>query len=110
LALQVRQGHGLVGFGQNRRVPLLRCAPLDEGAQAGDSFADDERIHLARPFVGVDRFGIRDKAANMIVKENAVTAEQLAGIADGLAAFDRAERFRQRGVLVGREALGLQLP
>ena len=39
---------------------------LDEGAEAGDGFADDQRIHLARAFIGIDSFGVGNEATNMV--------------------------------------------
>ena len=82
---------------------------LDEGAQAGDGLADDQRVHLARALVGVDRLGVGHEAPDMVLEQDAVAAEQLARIADGLAAFDRAERLRQRRMLVLHQSLVLQL-
>ena len=114
LALQVCEGSEGPRLGcvrpKSQGAAFSAAAPLDEGAQAGDRFADDESIHLARPFVGVDGFGIGDKAADMIVEQNAIAPEQLAGVADSLAALDGSECFRQRCVFVGHESLRLQLP
>src|SRR5215831_1946972 len=57
LALQLCEGAKRPRLGwirpKSQGAAFSAAAPLDESAQAGDSFADNERIHLARPFVGV---------------------------------------------------------
>src|SRR6516165_11541399 len=56
----------------------------DEGGQAGDGAADDKRVDLAGALVGVDRLGVGDEPADLLLQQDAVAAEQLAGVADGL--------------------------
>src|SRR6266404_2290881 len=81
------------------------CAALDERAEAGDRFADDQRVHLARALIGVDRFGVCHIATDMVLKQDAIAAEQLARPADCLTTFHRAERLRQRSMLVMHQPL-----
>src|SRR3989442_11560667 len=50
---------------------------LDEGAETGDRFADDERVHFACAFIRVERFGIGEEAGDLFVEKNAVAPEQL---------------------------------
>jgi hypothetical protein len=74
--VKVRKGQGSGGIRPKspRAVSAIARRSARRGAQAANGFADDERI--PRPFVGVDRFGIGDEAADMIVEQNAVTAEE----------------------------------
>ncbi len=73
---------------------------LDERARAGDGPADDQGIDLAGALVGVDRLGIGHEAADLVLQQDAVAAEQLAGVTDGFPHPHRAERLGQRRVLV----------
>src|SRR5580704_3079570 len=82
---------------------------LNERAQTGDSFADNQVLHLKRAFVGVERFGIGEKARNVVVCGYAVSSQQLPGPGHRLAALGGAERFRKRRVRVGHFSFGLQL-
>lgn len=52
-----------------------RSRTLDEGAVTRDRLPDNECIHLARPFVGIDRLCIRHKASDVLVQEDAVAAK-----------------------------------
>jgi hypothetical protein len=61
----------------------------DEGADAGDGAADDERVDLPGALVGVDRLSVGDEPAHLVLEQDAVAAEQLAGIAGGLSALRR---------------------
>jgi hypothetical protein len=58
---------------------------------------------FACALIRINCLNVGDKPANVIVEENAVTAEQVARIADRLAAFESAICFRQGCVLVGHE-------
>src|SRR5215471_18162493 len=89
--------------------PLPRGCKLDEGAKTRDVLANDQRVHLARAFIGIDSFSIGDEAPNVILEQDAVAAEQFARPAYGLAAPDAAERFRQPRNLVGHAPFILQL-
>src|SRR3954447_6348023 len=66
-----------------------------EGAQTSDGFADDQILHLIRAFIGVERFGIREEACNIVVGDDAIAAQQLAAPRNSLAGFCRAERLGQ---------------
>src|ERR1700758_3873081 len=80
---------------------------LNEGAQAGDGFADDQRLHLAGPLIGVEGLGVGNKPADVVVEYNPVAAEQLPGPVHGLAHPRCAVSLRQRGLLVAVHALVL---
>jgi len=64
----------------------------DEGAQASDGLSNNEGIHLSRALIRVDCLRVGDKAADMVVEQDTVAAEQFAGIADRFSAFDSAEQ------------------
>src|SRR6516225_9997934 len=64
----------------------------DEGAQACDGLSNNEGIHLSRALIRVDCLRVGDKAADMVVEQDTVAAEQFAGIADRFSAFDSAEQ------------------
>ena len=80
-----------------------------EGAEAGDSLADDQILHLIGAFVGVERFTIREEARRFVVGNDSVAAHQLAGPGNRLAAFSRSERLGKRGMGVRQLAFGMQL-
>src|SRR6266699_2813036 len=73
----------------------------DKGGQAGYGAADDQGVDLAGALVGVDRLGVRDEPADLLLQQDAVPAEQFAGVADALPHPHRAERLGQRRMLVG---------
>ena len=45
------------------------------------------RLHLIRPFVGVERFAIRKEPRGLVIGDDTIAAEQLARPGDGLAAL-----------------------
>src|SRR5262249_50716565 len=93
-----------------QRLPVQRGSSeprLDEGAEASYGFADNQRVHFARAFIGIDSFRVGNEATDMVLEQDAVAAEQFARIADSLAAFDRGEGFRQRRMLVFHQSLVL---
>src|SRR5271167_3851557 len=69
-----------------------------EGADAGDSLADDQILHLIRAFVGVQRFTIREEACRLVVGNDSVAADQLTGPGNRLAAFGCGERLGKCGM------------
>src|ERR1700677_2595453 len=71
-----------------------------EGAVTGDGLADDQILHLIGAFVGVQCLGIGEEAREVVVGDNAVAAQDLAAPCDRLARFRRAERLRQRRMMV----------
>src|SRR5258708_3432569 len=81
----------------------------DESAKSSDRFADDQRVHLSCAFVGVEGLRVRDEAADMMVQEDAIGAEQLTRPADSFTHPDRAHTFRKRSMFVPHETLILQL-
>src|ERR1700728_115170 len=64
---------------------VMIVVSLDEGAQAGDGFAYDQRLHLAGALIGIDALGVGDKSADVVVENNAVAAQQLPRPVHGLA-------------------------
>src|ERR1700740_2869047 len=50
-------------------------ASLNESAEPCDRLADDERVHLARAFIGIDGFRVGDKATDVIFEQDAVAAQ-----------------------------------
>ena len=52
-----------------------------EGALAGDLPADDQRVDVVRPLVGVHGLEVREVANRLILGEDAVRSEQAPGLA-----------------------------
>src|ERR1700674_1691516 len=90
-------------------VPHLKWCASYEGTQSRNGLADDQRVHLPCAFVGIDRFCIGHEASDVVLEQDAVAAEQLARIADGFPAFDRAEGLRERRMLIAHHAFVLKL-
>src|ERR1700730_15446208 len=86
---------------------VIIVVSLDEGAQAGDGLADDQRLHLAGALIGVEGLGVGDKPADVVIQHNAVAAQQLPCPVHGLAHPHRAVGLRQRGLLVAVHAFVL---
>src|ERR1700730_9985147 len=84
-------------------------AVSDEGADTGDGAADDERVDLPGALVGVDRLAVGDEPAHLVLQQDAVAAEQLAGVADRLAHPHGAKGLGQRRMVVFRGARLLKL-
>src|SRR5437899_928854 len=66
---------------------------LNEGAEAGDRFADDQVLHLVSALVGIESFRIHEETPDVVIGGDAVAAQQLTGPGDGLAALGRGERL-----------------
>src|SRR5271168_1432436 len=82
----------------------------DEGAEAvGDRASDDHRVDLARALVGVQRFGIGDEAPDVVVEDDAVSAEQLARPTHDLAHANGAVDLCECRLFVEKDALVLKL-
>src|SRR5215813_4515435 len=77
---------------------LLRS--VHEGAHAGCRAPYDERLHFARPLVGVQRLRVGHEAADMVVEQDAIAAQQLTRVANALAHLHRAVGLGHGGVLV----------
>jgi len=58
---------------------------LHKSAEACDSAANNQRIHFAGTFVGVNCFGIGHEATDMVIEQDTVAGQQFAGIAHRLA-------------------------
>src|ERR1017187_1843663 len=102
----------LVVLIRNIRISVLGGQSFlrsDERADAGGGAADDEGVDLPGALVGVDRLGVGDEPAHLVLQQDAVAAEQLAGITNRLAHPHRAERLGQRRVVVFRGAFLLEL-
>src|ERR1700675_5081065 len=80
-----------------------------EGAATGDGFADDQILHLICAFVGVQRLSIGEEAREIVVGDDAVAAQDLASPRDRLARFRRAERLRQRRMMIVKLAFVIKL-
>src|SRR3954452_9727666 len=61
------------------------------GRQPRDRAAHDERVHLARALVGVERLRVVPEARDLVLEQHPVAAEQLPRASDGLAQPFRAE-------------------
>jgi hypothetical protein len=57
---------------------------LHERAKPGDGATDNKRIDLARTLVGIDGLGVGDEAGDVMIQQDAVSAEQLARPTDRL--------------------------
>src|ERR1700733_2021946 len=99
----------LLGFGGPAGVGAPVAEMSREGADAGDGLADDQILHLIRAFVGVQRFTIREEACRLVVGNDSVAADQLAGPGNRLAAFGCSERLGKRGMGVRQLTFGMQL-
>src|SRR5712664_4289944 len=82
---------------------------LDECAEAGNGFAENQVLHLERALVGVKGFRIHEGSPDVVFSCDAVAAEQFACPCDRLAAFGGSEGFGQRCMRVRHLAFGLQL-
>src|SRR6202165_957266 len=89
--------------------PRRTCRRLHKRAESCDGAADDQRVHLPRGFVGVDRLGVSDEASDVVLQQDSVTTEQFTCVPDGFAHSNRAPRLRQRRAPVLRTALVLEL-
>src|ERR1700751_2566006 len=56
---------------------VIIVVSLDEGAQAGDRLADDQRLHFPCALIGVESLRVCDEAADVVIQHNAVAAQQL---------------------------------
>src|SRR5260370_32172141 len=99
----ISPGWGAAGL----RAPAAGTS--DEGAVTGNGFADDQILHLICAFVGVQRLGIGEEARDIVVGDDAVTAQDLAPPRDRLARFRRTERLRQRRMMVAVLAFVIEL-
>src|SRR5579859_7412800 len=100
-----------LGYGLASPAPSRAAykSALRKGAEPGDGFADDQILHLVGPFVGVQRFGIREETCNLIIGDNTIAAKHFAGPCDGLAALRRCERLRERCMSICQLAFSMQL-
>ncbi len=67
---------------------------LQKGAESGYGLSDDQVLHLEGALVGVERFTIVEKASDLVVGHDAVTAENFSGPRDRLTALGGTERLR----------------
>src|SRR5260370_1965540 len=91
------------------KKPQFSSIPLDEGAEPGYGFAENQVLNLEGTFVGVERFRIGKEAGNVVICDDAVTAQKFPRPRDRLAALGSGERLRERGMRVGQLTFGLQL-
>src|SRR5436190_14650398 len=81
-------------------VSQLLHPHLHKGAETSDGLAYDQVLHLIGAFVGVERFGVREKTSSLIVSDDAVASENFSGPRDRLATLGCAERLGQRRMSV----------
>src|SRR5712671_1555952 len=62
-----------------------------KGAEPGDSFAEDQILHLVSAFVGEQRFRVGEIARYVVLGGDAVASEYLPRPRDGLATPCRGE-------------------
>src|SRR5882724_9682752 len=91
------------------RKSRFTSIPLDEGADAGYRFTENQVLHLEGAFVGVERFRMCEEAGDVVVCGDAVAAQELPRPRDRLAALGGGERLGERGVRIRQLAFGLQL-
>src|SRR6266446_6489594 len=89
--------------------PQFTSIPLHEGAEPGYGFTENQVLNLEGAFVGVERFRIGKEAGNVVVCDDAITAQKFPRPRDRLAALGSGERLRERGMRVCQLAFGLQL-
>ena len=77
--------------------------------KSGDGATDNERIDLACTLVGIDGLRVGDEAGDVMIQQDAVSAEKFARPTDRFSRPHGAEGFRQRGVLLAHQARVLQL-
>src|SRR5712671_1254247 len=92
----------------NKR-PEFSSVPLDECAEPGYGFAENQVLDLEGAFVGVERFRIGKEAGNVVVCDDAITAQQLPRPCDRLAALGGGECLGECGMRVRQLAFRLQL-
>ncbi|MDT5133367.1 MAG: hypothetical protein QOE41_2678 [Mycobacterium sp.] len=56
-----------IGGGRLTRQSALGAGVSDERAEARDGTSEDQGVHLAGAFVGVDSFGIGDEAPDVVL-------------------------------------------
>src|SRR5262249_31675288 len=50
---------------------------LNEGAEASYGFADDQCVHFACTFIGIDGFGVGNEATDMVLEQDAVAVRAI---------------------------------
>src|SRR5882724_1157662 len=91
------------------RKSRFTSIPLNEGADAGYRFTENQVLHLESAFVGVERFRIGKEAGNVVVCGDTITAQELSSPRDRLAALGGGKRLGERSMRIRQLALGLQL-
>src|ERR1700733_2430954 len=81
------------GFGKTGRIGNRSCLPLHEGAEPGYGFTQNQVLYLEGALIGVERFRIRKKATNVVVCDDAITAQKFPRPCDRLATLGGRERF-----------------
>src|ERR1700681_4854215 len=68
----------LLQFWQDRlnKKPQFTSLPLDEGAEPGYGFTENQVLYLEGALVGVERFRIGKEPANVVVCGDAITAHK----------------------------------
>src|SRR5580658_7795323 len=84
--------------GRSAHFRVALCPVLDEGGDAGDTFADHKLVDIVRAFVGVDRFEIVHVAHDHAVVHDAVCAQDFPGEAGGFACHPDTVHFEHGDV------------
>src|SRR6202142_981039 len=93
----------------DKKIASSLFLPLDECAEPGYGFAENQVLNLEGAFVGVERFRIGKEAANVVICGDAIAAQKLTRPRDRLAALGGGERLCQGRMCVRKLAFGLQL-
>src|SRR5207245_5253641 len=75
------------------------CRSLFEGGDAGDVFADDQRVDVVGALVGEHRFQIAHMTSRLVLYGDAVGAEEVARVAGDVAGHADVVALGERDVL-----------
>jgi hypothetical protein len=91
------------------RVSPQPSLASDEGAQAGDVAPDEQGLDRLGPLVGVDGFHVGHVLDDVVLEQNPVSAQQVAGLGEHLAGLDGVVELAQRRDCVGQLVAFLEL-
>src|SRR3984885_2318271 len=102
----LRQASRQATRGLGHSPPVVRDDELDlgEGADAGDRAADDKGLHRLRALEGVDRLQVHHVPHDLVVEQDAVPAEHVAGLGGDPAGLAGVVHLRQPGHRGGQAA------
>src|SRR4026208_2230800 len=91
------------------RFDFLTALGLHKGTQPRDRFAENEVLHLIRPFITKKRFGVREESPDVVIDRKTVAAKYLTAPRHSLATLGRGKRLGERCLSVSQLALVVQL-